>query len=148
MLATYSHTADIAEQVEQLHQLRPPEKERGEDTSDASVLYDQSTGEKSSKSPPMIDKSKTKETQSKSSSSDDVIVHTDDGQLVFIGGKLYAHDQDDSAGSANDDEDDEASGWEESADSKFDYDSGSHTTANKNHHRKSKRLKKKSGSGN
>ncbi len=87
----------------------------------------------------------TKKTQSKSSSSDDVIVHTDDGRLIIIGGKLYAHDQDESAASAKDDE---ASGWEESADSKFDYDSGLHTTANKNHHRKSKRLKKKRGSGN
>ena len=148
MLNTYPHTAEIAEQVELLHQLRPPEKERGEDASDASVLYDQSTGEMSSKSPLTIDKSMTKKTQSKSSSPDDVIVHTDNGRLVFIGGKLYAHDQDDSAESANHDEDDEASGIEEkSADSKFDYDSGSHTTANKNHHRKSKRLKKKRGSG-
>ena len=148
MLNTYPHTAEIAEQVEQHHQLRPPEKERGEDTSNASVLYDQSTGEMSSKSPLTIDKSMTKKTQSKSSSPDDVIVHTDNGRLVFIGGKLYAHDQDDSAGSANHDEDDEASGWEESADSKFDYDPGSRTIANKNHHRKSKRLKKKRGIGN
>lgn len=148
MLDTYPHTAEIAEQVELLHQLRPPEKERGEDASDVSVLYDQSTGGMSSKSPLTIDKSMTKKTQSKSSSPDDVIVHTDNGRLVFIGGKLYAHDQDDSAGSANHDEDDEPSGWEQSANSKFDYDSGSHTTANKNHHRKSKRLKKKRASGN
>ena len=148
MLNTYPHTVEIAEQVELLHQLRPPEKERGEDASDVSVLYDQSTGEMSSKSPLTIDKSMTKKTQSKSSSPDDVIVHTDNGRLVFIGGKHYAHDQDDSAESANHDEDDEAGGWEQPADSKFDYDSGSHTTANKNHHRKSKRLKKKRGSGN
>ncbi len=48
MLATYPNTADIAEQVEQLHQLRLPEKERGEGARNASAPYDQSTGEKSS----------------------------------------------------------------------------------------------------
>ena len=56
-LNTYPHTAEIAEL---LHQLRPPEKEQGEDASDASVLYDQSTGEMSLQSPLTIDKLMTK----------------------------------------------------------------------------------------
>ena len=156
MLATYSYRDDIADDVEQVHSLKPSDKkgpEKRVHVAQEDRNPDQSSGdEKPSgdsdepKSPPRSQRT-SKKTKSKKSSNSDVLL-TDDGRHIFLEGKLYSL-HDDSASS-----DDSGVGSGKSARSKrsrgdsdnsqFDQDSGSDDSADKSRH-KSKSKKKGRG---
>ena len=151
MLATYSYRDDIADDVEQVHSLKPSERkgpEKRVHVTQEDRNPDQSSGdEKPSgdseepKSPTRSERT-SKKTKSKKSSNSDVLL-TDDGRHIFLEGKLYSL-HDDSASS-----DDSGVGSGKSARSKrsrgdsdnsqFDHDSGSDSSADTPHKSKSKK---------